>query len=717
MRCSRRQFTSTAASRQFCLSLAEAHGVLSQQLFAYKKLPVTSASGAVHVTNKWWASARQIVVPRQLREIEDLPLFLLESLRVKNTHAGAAPVTNPFAAMGEEEIIKGFLRWVSEHSVTHSEWIAYVELMGLFQTFVRYHNGVRWGASPESSRSAGSYFRRVYSLHPYHHTYCPDGWDAQKPFVHILQWMLEKGSGDGDSALWEKYRALEPFSPPRQEGGVSDYAALDVCSQSGFAVDLLLRAGARNVLSLDTMSRALENVEQTVSEHFADKRSSAGKSVSVRCCDVLPEPGTFAVQPDFAKESVFQDAATRRRKAARQLGQALDLELNAEPTRSSGPFDVLYYHPPIPSLTPFTILSEAPGKHSVWWTQVGQQECAPFLVAPSAATAVDDHPHLSLHSLEAMVNSLRLDVTQRAAKLPPEWRGTPPQRALLKDNGYCIFVLPRTYDVESLLYAEGGDKSSLSDWVLAQLDGFYDVVIRRRYPVQANMGAALGGVLDLLNRNQKAVKAEVDQVCSRGMWVDVLVLRKNANAASLSLAANYPENYSSRKKEVEQLRSILREKEPDNVHHGVLWEDSFEYNEYKPKSLTKTNHHWTDLVPTYSYLEDTFYDNKEAVQSNFLAVGHPPRITKKTLLQSGATDGTVPVRSPQQYKQVTEAAAKFKSIFADELRTKRKAKIRKLALSPLQRQEWYIDEKLVRSEASKIEFMNELSRWDLKDYD
>ncbi|CCW60477.1 unnamed protein product [Phytomonas sp. EM1] len=154
---------------------------------------------------------------------------------------------------------------------------------------------------------------------------------------------------------------------------------------------------------------------------------------------------------------------------------------------------------------------------------------------------------------------------------------------------------------------------------------------------------------------------------------------------------------------------------------GVRWEDSFEYLEYKPKSFPGSKYHWTDLVPSYSYLENDFYDRSGTQNLNFLAIGHAPEIRREPeemkSINSGVGMLTSSPMSNDPNKRLSKAVDRFRSVFSEELRTKRSSKLQKLAFSPLEQQEWYIDEKLVRSEASKVEFMNELTRWNFKDLD
>lgn len=205
-------------------------------------------------------------------------------------------------------------------------------------------------------------------------------------------------------------------------------------------------------------------------------------------------------------------------------------------------------------------------------------------------------------------------------------------------------------------------------------------------------------------------------------WQDVIVLKKNPAMVRRCAAA--------RRDGLPLLQHRLSQLRRSKQQHDVAWEDSFEYNEYRPRDTTTalTSTHWTNLMPTYSYLEPDFYDGSSA-QKNFLAVGHQPSLLRTassagygvpSLPEEGDAGGDA-TATRETRDGVSTAAAhasmNFHTLFAQELRTRRRSKLRKLALSPLERQEWYIDEKLIKSSGARVELMNELSKWDLKDYD
>lgn len=199
------------------------------------------------------------------------------------------------------------------------ETISYTRLLGLLQSYMRYHRGVVWGVEQQEEkmkkgdpysrgfgndkesrkRAQTAFYKRRYHLHPWDNIYCPEGSAAQRPYVDILQWMLRSSSSASSTSstknsnsmaspnhswgatLPKSLRAFHaPFSfssSTRDERCGKKFSAVDVCSQSGFAVDLLLKAGASHVLAVDTSVLATANTEANYHEHQREKRSSGSE--------------------------------------------------------------------------------------------------------------------------------------------------------------------------------------------------------------------------------------------------------------------------------------------------------------------------------------------------------------------------------------------------------------------------------------------------------
>ncbi|KPI87652.1 hypothetical protein ABL78_3250 [Leptomonas seymouri] len=826
----------TPASPVLHTTLAAAHLHASRLLAELLSTrPPTSFAEYVQVTQEWWRAVEQLVLlPCAAEEISDLPQYLVDCAGVRRQRRSgigtlkevqdeeaallekweewvwtSIPSTMPTAATFSE-IISGD-GGGAHHPLARHEVMSFPQLTSLLYSYSRYHRGVRWGAARHANNNdrngvgdparddgaaAAAYYRRQYRLHPWHGLCCPEGTAQQMPYVHVLRWMLAgKESKASPEELWGQHKALERFhvSP----GTVSPFRALDVCSQSGYVTDLLLRAGADIVVAADADLHALGNTEATYHEHVRDGRSKRrGQVLMTRRCDLLPMPRKIEeaavsrklqeAQLNHESDSADTTSATaaeRRRRRARNdgrgyngvrpgaqsvAGEAASSLAGLRPCADGSPFQVVYIHPPTPTTAwPVVPAHAQPSLHGTSWWQslvrraaedgVPPQLILPFLPCDAFPAAGRRNPLATLSGLRRTIEALRSDVTERSPTSLPnssgsgrsisgeEPQGSNGSDALLSDDGYVVLVLPRTYDVD-LLMREGEQRNSpsLADWVVAQLDGYYDLVLRRRclvHPTSSTSSAmqlnafeeALvtyphrlqhfkeqgGDDKSALLGDASCVGAAVDmtqwkeqltRLYRDAWWQDVLVLRKNLTMMRRCAAAR-----QDSRPLLQHRLSLMRKAQKD-----VAWEDSFEYNEYHPRDTAQhTSHHWTDLIPTYSYLEADFYEQPSAVQRNFLALGHQPATPASTgYIVPSPQDSVAAHEKDDGVAAASEqAAVGFHTLFAQELRTRRRSKLRKLALSPLEQQEWYIDDKLIRSSGARVELMNELSRWDLKDYD
>lgn len=745
-------------------TVASAHVHASCLLARLLRHRTPASLGAfVAVTEEWWRLTEQLVLLPVVAA--DLGQLLVEASQQERVQGAA---TQEAHAIDEWEswVWSSVPRLVPAPAVrdgdagdpgaaTPPELVSFAQFTSLLHSFHRYRRGVRWGASrnagewaargENAAAAAAAYYRRLYYVHPWHGVHCPAGTALQMPFVHVLQWMLATPAGSSDAegmpsaALWERHRALEPFQPRCTSAGSHAFTALDVCCQSGHVLGLLLRAGADVVVASDADPAALANTEATFHEYLCDaKGSSRRATLFTRRADGLPqstevrpvdrsEPGEAVAAVSVQHTSAM--AAARRRQRARDegrgysgVGPAGGAGREESASAADGPFDVVYIHPPTEaSLLPVAAAAELDLRRTMWWRGLQAAAAAegidtdvllPCLPCATKPSSSRQHPLATLSGLTQAVGALRADVAEG---------GT-----LVAEAGHVVLVLPRTYDTHQLL--RGGDMHgvpALADWVVAQLDGFYDLVLRRRCPVHgsgdgeagpspsaAALEAALFKVVNAARDSPAdgaaAWPAELRRIARNEVWHDVLVLRRNA-----AMARQWAAQRSSPAVAGSTARRQRQAAAP------VEWEESFEFNEYRPRGAApNTSHHWTDLVPSFSYLEPDFFDSPRT-SGNFLAVGHTVKPT------AAGTCGGVPGASVDELGRVqdgveaaaVDAADNFHSVFAQELRTRRRTKLRKLALSPLERQEWYIDEKLVKSGAAQLQLLNELSRFDLKDYD
>ncbi|KAG5467698.1 hypothetical protein LSCM4_00776 [Leishmania orientalis] len=787
-------FLSAAAASMPTLhrSVASAHmhaSCLLAQLLSEQQ--PHSLETSVSSTEQWWKLVERLV---------QLPVVAadLGQLLVETVHAGEAQ-RDVGGAEFEEKVVAQWEEWVwssapctvptpaaretnaseDELRVSRSSILSFTQFADLLHSYDRYRRGVRWGASRNTgdwsshggAAAAAAYYRRRYFIHPWHGMHCPVGTAEQMPYVYLLQWMLTRKGSSGEASptaaeLWERHRAREPFQPSSPS-----FKALDVCCQSGYVLDLLIRAGAGVVVASDSDPAAIANTESTYHEYMRESGARSQKALLyTRRCEGLPVPaaphhrssrsstpseprrGGAGADTGTEVQSTSASAAERRRRRAwiearGYSGLAWPSEERAlcgsesvGADAAAGPFDVLYIHPPTAaSLWPVATTERFNLRKTMWWRKLHYSVKAegldatvllPYLPCAAAPALTRHNPVATRSGLERVLSALRADVTEHSAAPSPPHDEARRSGALLSDEGYVVFVLPRTYDTDLLLRREMLGAPSLADLVVAQLDGCYDVILRRRCgmcaspsasDVAQSSSAAERMLLSVFRAAQLRVEgtascapaqwvAEVQRISREDMWHDVLVLRKNRTAASRCAAR----------------RTESRRRDRAAAASSVEWEDSFEYNEYYPRGAPPhTSHHWTDLVPTYSYLEGDFYDSPSA-ERNFLAVGHPISATAAVAASysvpgattSRATAAGAPSQGTDGVTEASQLASEsFRTVFAQELRTRRRSKLRKLALSPLERQEWYIDEKLVKSSAAKLELLNELSKWDLKDYD
>ncbi|KEG09761.1 hypothetical protein DQ04_04701060 [Trypanosoma grayi] len=692
-----------------------------------------------------------LFLPRDVvHRVEDFPMFLLHCFR---RHDSAALVD---VSMGEEAIVDGFIDWMDTALPTATlsngeEVVSFVELMRLVQSFVRYHRGVRWGGGATKAE----WYRGGYLLHPWHGTYCPSSRAEQMPYVHLLQWLLRMkmprpevtpgaddddvataaaaigsadigGGGGGGSSprddAMRAWRATEAFSPPawRCDGLAKDaasFSALDCGCHSGYMTDLLLKAGAQQVVGVDVTSEALGSAEATLREHLRERRSTSlsRKTLQFVRCNLLPEWEAVTQREECPPTNggVLAAAAAQRRRAGRRHQLAANPIESESSDKGVGPFDLLVFHPPLRPLFPS-------------WPLLQDTSCC---IDQFALDGGDNHPHSSLPMLRELLQRL-LHSSSNGGNGFTERQQQRRMFPLLKDGGYIAFILPRSFDITSILketsslftpFNKSGSSVSvmpLSDVVTSTLEGAYELVLRRRH--------SLAGLLDsnetTHRRNvaymrafahpqfRKRIEQELDAFYRTYQTVDLLVFRKREHAG-------FTRNINSCDSEGTEgsNKSVVTPPSLD-------YEESFEYAEYIPAFGPSPSHHWTELTPSYSYLEDDFFGRNGAIaptashKRNFLAVGHTTPFSRQKSRQE-EQEREYGEWGQANLHAVERNIVNYRSMFAAELKQKRGGRMRKMALQPLEKQEWYIDEKLVKSEAAKVDLLNELSRFDMQDWD
>ncbi|ORC93243.1 uncharacterized protein TM35_000011200 [Trypanosoma theileri] len=649
-------------------------------------------------------------------------------------------------AHAELTAVEEFGAWLQAAVPPTAEFISAAELTRLVLSFGRYHRGVRWG---------GEWHRGGYLLHPWHNTYCPATHAEQMPYVHLLQWMLHtkprrhntsqhintnnEDTNDCGGLLNEPFssrdeamriwNALETFTPPSWKNAASTgsntgFTALDCGCHSGYMTDLLLKAGAHHIVGVDVSKHTLGSAEATVHEHLQERRSTGhvAKRVHFMRCDILPEWETVAPKENGGtplKESVLTVAAKRRRREARQHNIAVDPD-SVEKEKNFDPVDFLVFHPPAKPLFPsWPSLEDAFNSRDFAGSDLGIS-----------------HPHSSLPVLREIlqqllfVSSNEMDNSssrQHRRKIP-----------LIKEGGYVAFILPRTFDPKSILeytsleplLDSGGfgvtPVMPLGDVVVTTLEGSYELVLRRRYSLKEMLDDSEATHRQDMRyirafahpQFHKRIERELQDFYKVHQMIDLLVLRKKKLSKNTDTFYNGDHNNVNEKSHSNNGRTT----EP------LQYEESFEFTEYIPANAPSPAHHWTEVTPSYSYLEEEFFGGNKVItasglekgtistpgvthEQNFLAVGHTIPPMRRNNLHG---DDEL---SQSELHTVRRNLQNYRNLFAKELKEKRSGRLRKMALQPLDKQEWYIDEKLVKSESAKVDLMNELSRFDMQDWD
>jgi hypothetical protein len=144
------------------------------------------------------------------------------------------------------------------------------------------------------------------------------------------------------------------------------------------------------------------------------------------------------------------------------------------------------------------------------------------------------------------------------------------------------------------------------------------------------------------------------------------------------------------------------------VPSSESWFDTVEYTNYLPKKGPPNPFHWTERIPSYHHLDETL---PSVISPSISDQGTkiPSDIDRSRLL-SQRTDPTSAIASlsPRAQSLSDSASVRFASIFSADVKNQRRSKMRKLAFASKEKQEWYLDEKLVKSEAARVSVMNEV---------
>lgn len=455
---------------------------------------------------------------------------------------------------------------------------------------------------------------------------------------------------------------------------------LHMGTDSGYVTDLLMVGLGGNMTSLlcvDHSAHALSATERTLQDHWRLKRSShIRKRVEMLECESLPTmkpqatPATsLKGTPTTAKPGATNLAAAARRRAlgrAHRTGAVLEQD-RLDRTESSP--------------------SSAEGG-SLLMSSVD-------LLCVSAAPVSNGFPAWS--PLEALKQHAVLQNTAPYATVGGmhRWMGQVlgPSSPLRQGGVICVLLpfslhcSPREIISAQLSAANGnsvGGKSSA-----------WDIVASRRSPLCASVSAAesmLSGrsARIFLNRcgpqdplQQHRFYREMVRHVTRNIGSEFIVFSDSA-MASLDNSNN---------------------RMPKKRSNGGAWEDSFEHQNYLPREGPTNPLHWSNVVDSFPHLESDAH-LQLGDGSTSTALLSPEE--RQRLLAHRNDASAVLGRSPHIISVNAAAERNLQSIFGHELRTRRQKKAKKLAFASSRNVEWYLDEKVVKSDAAKVDVLNEV---------
>ena len=605
----------------------------------------------------------------------------------------------------ERELLDEFEVWLNDElfevrrrcneDEVDASTIPFVDLWSVAESFVRQRRGV-----PTDSGT--------FVVRPRHSTYCPQSHPTQASHVEFLRWMQQRSPAD-----------------PRV------LVALDVACGSGMMTDVLLRARVPRVVSVDCSASAVASTRGLADDHFAAKRShreqhdqtsagsdrrrSGARSVVLKC------PLTPLFDGGEAKRSagdrvseivtdhrgkyravdVCEGAARRRRQQCRlsrvrdtEAGEAgaYDLlssrQLDAEVLRGCRQPDLVCFHPPTPYL-----------------------EASSFFPHPLS---------LAMHQASAYYHAEDV-LAQFVSSFDNH----------LADCRYVGLVMPGG----SLPFSPAGYGASVGgmlDRVEGRLveGGLFDVVHRRRFVNGPQAAVAMA---------DEALKAPfVFQLVSCLAYGDDVGVRALRDALRKDLVEWF--SAASVETVVLQRRDGTKaggggggggKRKANSSSCDTAAESSFEHDNYLPtKSLATTPmpDHWSMAGPSYSYLLDEFIDDGSSADGNlstssrstpkkhilpYFASDSERKAVAVSLSDGSQSSASSPFALPQhsplaQFDHNAQAA--FSAAFSQEIKAQRRGKMRKMAMEPTSKRDWYLDEKVLKSHASQVSLLNELSR-------
>jgi hypothetical protein len=454
---------------------------------------------------------------------------------------------------------------------------------------------------------------------------------------------------------------------------------LHVGCSSGYFSDMIMKGTTlKSLLCVDHSAVALSATEEAIQEHWRMRRSSGGNRCQI-------EVATSPLLPTFATRNtttgglaaprerqtrlgpVGVTAAQRRRKLARAHRSGAVLEAHqrarvddAAPSLFSFPVDVVCVTgslaSAVPSTTPWEVeAQETSVRHDSpyscrsgvrkWMSSLLSSTGSPFGTTASGTVCAllpfSNHARAASEVIQEILAEFH---ARPGSDNAVPWR-------LVHNQVSCLCPTPQAVDAFV---------SRRSTAKLLQHRAPKDPIQRRRF----------------LN--------ELGLFLSKGTGSELVVLQRDAvhNATSGRL---------------DSLNRQMVEK-PE-------WKDTFEYQQYLPKSGPTNPFHWTSAISSFPHLDPS--NSSEVLPTKDLT--SPLNVTQRQRLLQQRNDLSTTMGRSQHIMDINaSAASNICTVFGHELRAQRRSRARKLAFASQRNVEWYLDEKVVKSEAARVEIMNEV---------
>jgi hypothetical protein len=482
----------------------------------------------------------------------------------------------------------------------------------------------------------------------------PRGKDEEHLCIPLLHWLQ-----DNSSSLQEAQKVLH------------------VGSGSGYLTDMIMKGLGGTMASLlcvDHSRWALTATERTVQEHWRLKRSShVRKRVEMLECESVPSIRTAdAKRPPGVKQSKSKPsgigaanlaAAERRRKLGRAHRSGAVLEQDCKERTASPSAESL-----LTSSVDLLCVTSAP-------LSPGSPVWGPFDAMQQEAVLQHSAPYASVGGINMWTAQVL------AASQSP-----------LRSGGIVTALLPFS------------PSSSPKDIIAAQLSAHngslagrgsaWEVLASKRSALCSSVPHAesflakrsahkflqLCGPQDPIQQHR--FRREMVRYLTSGIGSDFVVFGDTA-AMQHGSSARFSASQGNRQQPIGE------------------WQDSFEHQHYLPKEGPTNALHWANMIDSFPHLETQQLPLPEA--------GSTLSPDQRRHLFAARNDASAVLGRSANIVNINAVAEdNLHSIFGHELRSRRQKKAKKLAFASSRNVEWYLDEKVVKSDAARVDVLNEV---------